>query len=105
MGTDMKKTKKANTFQDYLKTKLRNKTFKEAYEPYGHALEIGIQVRDLRKKAGLTQIELAKKLGVSQQVLSRLESGEADNPTVSTLERIAQATGHRMRLEFEPSGT
>ena len=99
----MKKAKKTNTFQDYLKTKLRNKTFKEAYEHYGQALEIGLQVRNLRKKAGLTQIELAKKLGISQQVISRLESGDADNPTLTTLENIAQATGHRMRLEFEPS--
>ncbi len=95
--------KKKNTFKDYLKGKLKNKTFREAYEHYGNVLEIGLQVRELREKAGLTQTELAHRLKVSQQVISRIESGEADNPTVSTLERIAKATGHHLRLEFEPA--
>ena len=94
--------KKQNTFKDYLKGKLKNKTFREAYEHYGNVLQIGLQVRALREKAGLTQAELAKRLKISQQVISRIESGEVNNPTVSTLERIAKATGNHLRLEFEP---
>ena len=47
--------------------------------------------------------DVAQRLGVSQQVIARLESGEADNPTVTTLERIAVATGHRLRFKFEPA--
>lgn len=66
-------------------------------------LEIGLRVRALREKAGLTQADLASRLKVSQQVVLRLESGEAANPTVTTLERIAKATGHHLRLEFEPA--
>ncbi len=95
--------KKQNIFKDYLKGKLKNKTFREAYAHYGNVLEIGLRVRDLREKAGLTQTQLARRLKVSQQVISRLESGEVDNPTVSTLERIAKATGNNLRLEFEPA--
>ena len=102
MGVEMKKEKKSNAFKDYLKGKLKNKTFREAYEHYGNSLEIGLRVRNLREKAGLTQTELAQRLKISQQVISRIESGEADNPTVSTLERIAKATGNSLRLEFEP---
>jgi DNA-binding XRE family transcriptional regulator len=97
----MKKENKENTFRDYLDAKLKNKTFREAFEHYYDALKIGLQIRELRETAGLTQKGLADRLGVSQQVVARLESGEADNPTVTTLDRIAKATGHRLRFRFE----
>lgn len=99
----MKKEEKDNTFKGYLDAKLKNKTFREAYEHYRDVLDIGLQIRDLRETAGLTQKELAESLGVSQQVIARLESGDANNPTVTTLERIAKATGHRLRFKFEPT--
>jgi len=101
MEVEMKK--KQNTFKDYLQGKLKSKTFGEAYEHYSNVLEIGLQVRSLREKAGLTQTELAKRLRISQQVISRIESGESDNPTVSILERIAKATGHQLSLKFKPA--
>jgi transcriptional regulator with XRE-family HTH domain len=99
----MKKDETDNGFKGYLDAKLKNKTFREAYEHYHDILKIGLQIRDLRETAGLTQKALAQRLGVSQQVIARLESGEADNPTVTTLERIAEATGHRLRFKFEPA--
>jgi ribosome-binding protein aMBF1 (putative translation factor) len=101
MEGKMKRENKDNTFKGYLEGKLKNRTFREAYEHYRDGLTIGLQIRDLRETAGLTQKKLADRLGVSQQVIARLESGEADNPTVSTLERIAKATGHRLHFQFE----
>lgn len=101
----MKKTTADNTFRGYLEAKLENKSFREAFEHYHDALKIGMQIRELRETAGLTQKALAERLGVSQQVIARLESGEADNPTVTTLERIAKATGHRLRFRFERTRT
>lgn len=97
----MKKENKDNSFRGYLEEKLKDKTFREAYEHYRDALTVGMKIRDLRENAGLTQKQLADRMGVSQQVIARLESGEADNPTVSTLERIAKATGHRLQVRFE----
>lgn len=94
---------KDNTFKTYLEENLKDKTFREAYEHYGRLLEIGLRVRALRESAGLTQAALAKKMGVSQQVISRIESGNAENPTYGTLERIALAMGHKLRVEFEPA--
>ena len=99
----MKKDEIDNSFNGYLDAKLKNKTFREAYEHYHDILKIGLKIRDLRETAGLTQKVLAQRLGVSQQVIARLESGEADNPTVTTLERIAVATGNRLRFKFEPA--
>lgn len=44
-----------------------------------------------RKRAGLTQVELAAISGVSQAQISRIESGEAIDPAFSTLQRLAAA--------------
>jgi transcriptional regulator with XRE-family HTH domain len=54
-------------------------------------------VRGARKKAGLTQAELAERAGVTQSVIARLERG-AGNPTFLTLERVLHAAGHRLEL-------
>lgn len=91
---------KTKPFSASLKTKMRNKTFKEAFEHYSNTLSIGMLIRDARKAAGLTQKELAASMGVSQQIISRLESGEAENPTIETLSKIADVAGKRLVVEF-----
>ncbi len=48
------------------------------------------EIRKLRKRAGLTQKELARRAGVSQSLIARIESGSVD-PRLSTLKRILQA--------------
>jgi transcriptional regulator with XRE-family HTH domain len=55
-------------------------------------------LRDARRRAGLTQIDLARRLGVSQAAVAKLESPRA-NPTVDTLQKALWATGHRLALE------
>jgi ribosome-binding protein aMBF1 (putative translation factor) len=98
----MEKDETDNSFKGYLDAKLKNKTIREAYEHYHDILKIGLQIRDLRESAGLTQKLLSQRLGVTQQVIARLESGEADNPTATTLKSIAEATGYRLCFKFEP---
>jgi transcriptional regulator with XRE-family HTH domain len=58
---------------------------------------LGIEVAKLRRKAGLTQAELARRAGTTQAIISRIESGRA-TPTISTLERVAVATGEPLKL-------
>jgi len=48
------------------------------------------EIKILRKKAGLTQKELAKRAGVSQSLIARIEAGTVD-PRLSTLRRILKA--------------
>lgn len=50
--------------------------------------------------AGLTQAQLAKKMGTSQSVIARLEGGNSV-PTLSTLRRYAAATGTRLRVSLD----
>ncbi len=56
-----------------------------------------VLVRDARKRAGLTQAQLAERAGVTQSVIARLERG-GGNPTFLTLERVLHAAGHRLEL-------
>ncbi|MDQ3644191.1 MAG: helix-turn-helix domain-containing protein [Actinomycetota bacterium] len=58
-------------------------------------------LRDARRRSGLTQAELAKRLGTSQAAIARLERPKA-NPTVATLRRALRAAGHGLELQAEP---
>jgi len=65
------------------------------------ACDVASLLRSARERAGLTQVELARRLGVSQAAVAKLERPGA-NPTVDTLDRALWATGHRLTLDAEP---
>jgi DNA-binding transcriptional regulator YiaG len=56
----------------------------------------------LREKEGLSQRDLAVKMGTSQPYIAKLESGRAQNVGLKTLARYAAATGTRLTVSFEP---
>jgi len=58
-------------------------------------------VIDARAQAGLTQEQLAERMDTTQSVIARLESGRT-RPSTQTLERLAVATGTRLKISFEP---
>ena len=60
----------------------------------------GMRIAELREQKGLSQQQLAKLMGTSQQAISRIESGEYEGFTLKTLEKIAEATGMRVKIEF-----
>jgi transcriptional regulator with XRE-family HTH domain len=55
------------------------------------------ELRNARLRAGISQRELARRLRTSQSAIARLE-GEGSNPTVATIQRVLDATGHRLML-------
>ena len=61
---------------------------------------IGQQIRDIRKQNGLTQKALAKKIGVSQQMLSRIEKGK-ENLSLLTLKNVTGSLGAQIYLEIK----
>lgn len=65
-------------------------------------MKSGTVLRKARLEAGLTQHQLARRLGVTQAALAQLESPRA-NPTVATLERVLAGTGHRLELRATPA--
>src|SRR6266571_4721499 len=62
--------------------------------------EIGQMIYDARTKAGLTQRQLANRLGTTQSVISRLESADYDGHSLSMLQRIAEVLGQKLELRF-----
>ena len=73
--------------------------FDEAYDATRLALDVGEQIRDAREEAGLSQRELAAKMGTSQAAVARLESGGV-GATLTTLHRVAAALGRRITVEL-----
>jgi len=76
------------------------------YEEAGPEVEMQIMLTELiykmRTEAGISQTELAHRMGVRQPYISDLERG-GRTPTLLTLNRVAEATGHRLRLVPEPA--
>lgn len=60
---------------------------------------IADKIRSVRKERGCTQDALAKKLKISQQVISRIENGN-ENISLATLKKIADAIGVEVRIEM-----
>jgi len=94
-----RKTHKALDFQQYLKEELKDSVFRQHYEEYGKQLEIAYQILQLRKKQGLSQAKLARKLGTNQSNVARMESGQ-QNFTTDTLQKIASALQRKLKVEF-----
>lgn len=75
--------------------------FREGYDALEEEFNVASMLIAARTRANLTQAELAKKMGTSQSTIARLESGAA-KPSLSTLRRLAQATGMRLKISLEP---
>jgi transcriptional regulator with XRE-family HTH domain len=71
------------------------------YEALEEEFAMARAVISARTHAGLTQEELARRMGTTQSVIARLEGGKS-KPSTSTLEKLAIATGTRLKIEFEP---
>ncbi|MDE0081056.1 MAG: helix-turn-helix transcriptional regulator [Gammaproteobacteria bacterium] len=76
--------------------------YRKAYDGLELEFALARTLIEARKRAELTQAELAERMETTQSVVARLESGRV-NPSTRTLERIAQATGTRLRISFEPA--
>ena len=94
------KKNKVRTFKSRLREDLKDPEFKAYYKEERHALQLAMTIAKLREKKGLTQGKMAKLMGTSQQAISRIESGEYDGFTLKTLERIAEATGTQLKIDF-----
>jgi ribosome-binding protein aMBF1 (putative translation factor) len=76
--------------------------YERAYAAAALAAEVGERVRDAREAAGLSQRELARRMGTSQAAVDRLEAGGA-GATLTTLQRVATALGLQVSIELRHS--
>lgn len=58
------------------------------------------RLRELREEAGLTQQELADRIGVGQRQVSKIENGDLENTKLSTIRGYLEAIGGSMALDY-----
>ena len=90
-------------FNDYLNEQMKDPAFKEEWNALEPEFTIMQAMIDARKASGLTQKQLSERTGIAQADISKLESGNA-NPSLKTLQRLAEGMGMTLKLEFVPAG-
>ena len=89
-------------YKDFLNEQLQNEELKKEYDALEAEFSIIQAMLDARKASGLTQKDLAERTGIAQADISKLENGNA-NPSLRTLQRLADGMGMKLKLEFVPA--
>jgi ribosome-binding protein aMBF1 (putative translation factor) len=92
-------------FHEWLEKKLKNPVFRKHYRHARLAVEVAHQIVLLREKLGISQVELARRMGTKQQTISRLERGDYEGFTLKTLLNIAEATKTQLVVRFRTVGS
>lgn len=79
----------------------KNPEFRKAYDALEEEFGLIREVLKARAASGLTQQEIADRMQTTQAAIARLEGG-GTLPSTRTLKRFAKATGHRLKISFEP---
>jgi len=93
---------KQTNFDRYLKEQLADPDFARRFERAGEAWDVAVQLAALRRQAGLSQQELARRVKTSQQQICRLESPNYEGHSLSMLRRVARVLRARVRVTIEP---
>src|SRR6266446_417315 len=88
-------------FDLFLEKQLRDPDFAERFKRAGEAWDVALQLAALREQAGLSQLELARKINTTQQQISRLESPGYEGHSLSMLRRVARALNAQVRVIFQ----
>ena len=80
-----------------------NKRRLKRVEQESRRVEIAQEIYNLRKQANLSQEEFAKRVGMRQSVISRLENANYRGYSFETLDRIAQAMNRTLHIHFVPT--
>jgi ribosome-binding protein aMBF1 (putative translation factor) len=95
----MKKRKSIPVEQSFAEWR-RDPAYVKAYDALEDEFAFAAALIDARSRAGLSQMDVAKKMRTSQPAIARLEGGRG-NPSVDTLRRYAKATGLRLKISFD----
>ena len=88
--------------RDVLKGFLKDKRFRQGYEEELEKLRIVEAIVRLRQKQKISQKELARRMGVSQPFVAKLERAQAHNFNVETLVKLAQALNGHLEIHIRP---
>ncbi len=90
------------TFEAFKTKAMTNPDVKKEYDNLVPVYEIRRKLIQLRVAKGLTQAQVAARMGTKKSNISRLECGEsASLPTLATLTKYANSLGYKLNLQFE----
>lgn len=93
---------KSVSLDDILAKELKSDEFRMAFDEHRFYLQIAHLIGDLRSRAGLSQAELAKRAGVSQPMVARMEKGDhSRTPTFDTIFKVLRALGYTMSINVQ----
>ena len=90
----------SKNFRDTLKEEMENPEFKKEWDNLEVEFQIIKAMIDGRNENHLTQRELSDMTGIAQGDISKIENGNA-NPSIKTLDRLADALGKKLKVTFE----
>jgi len=73
------------------------------YEQAAADIDVARAIYTMRAQAGLTQRQLAKKVGTTASVICRLEDADYEGHSLAMLRRVAAALGKRVQIRFVPA--
>ena len=79
---------------------LQNKAVKKEYDRLAPRYKIISELISARLKNGITQKELAQKIGTKQSAIARFEAGNV-NPSLGFLEKMAEVMNYKMNISFQ----
>lgn len=85
------------SFKTFKKEALSDPVIEKYYDELGLEFNLIARLIDHRLRHGLTQADLAKKIGTKQSAISRFESG-AYNPTITFLYKVADALDAKIQI-------
>ncbi len=89
------------TFKDYKKQQMKAPEFVKKYEAIQSEMDVIRAIVNARISQNMTQNELAKRTGINQADISKLENGTR-NPSINLLKRLAEGMGMSLKIEFVP---
>ena len=89
------------TFEEYKKQQMQDPEFVKEYEAIQPEMDVIRAIVNARTSQNLTQNELAKRTGINQADISKLENGTR-NQSINLLKRLAEGMGMSLKIEFVP---
>ena len=99
--SEKRKSAGQQRYEDYWAKQMANPSFRATYEEEAAKKELWLQLVEARQAAGLTQVQMAERLGVTQSQVSRIEKSGYDAYTLNTLRRYVEALGEGFSLEVK----
>lgn len=88
-------------FQELLQEQLKNPNFKKEWNDIQPEMDVIRAMVEARIEQNLTQKELAKRTGINQADISKLENG-TKNPSLKLLKKLANGLGMQLKIQFVP---